>query len=136
MKHLIASCGHHRTWRTEVILRVLQRRGRPPAEIDLVERRQAGGVADLGAVEAEAEPGDGEDGDGDVAGEEVRDAKAPQEGAEAVEEDDEDEEEDADVGHVGLAPSAERQVAAVDALGVQRALEAHIAAADAGPGDQ
>lgn len=135
---LDSSCLSHRLLgpRTQVILGARQRRARPPAEIDLIQSRHADWTAHPSSVEAEADPRDDEYRDGNVAGEEVRHAEASHERLEAVEEDDDDEPEDAHVGHVGLEPGPEGQVVSVDALGVEGALEADIAAADARPGDE
>lgn len=76
------------------------------------------------------------DGEGDVRREERRYVKGVYERREAVEEEDDGEGRDARVGHVGLTPAAEEEVAAVDTLQAEGALEAHVAEADGDPRDE
>lgn len=94
------------------------------------------GTSSLGTVKTVTEEGNGNDRDGDVAGKEIRNAESANKSREAVEEQNDAEHDDANPCHVGLAVAAEGEVATVDALNVERALEAEEADADEGPRDQ
>lgn len=93
-------------------------------------------TSNLGTVQAVSKEGNGNDRDGDVAGKEVCNAKRANKGWESVEEQNDAEHENADPRHVGLAVAAEGEVATVDALNIEGALEAEEADADEGPRDQ
>lgn len=94
------------------------------------------GTSGLCTVKTVSEKGNGNDRDGDVTGEEVGNAERANESGEAVEKEDDAEHDDAHPCHVWLAVAAEGEVATVDALDVESALEAQEADADEGPGDQ
>lgn len=94
------------------------------------------GTSSLGTVKTVSEESDGNDRNGDVAGEEVGNAERANKSGETVEEEDDTEHEDADPCHVWLSVAAEGEVATVDALDVECTLEAEEADADEGPGDQ
>lgn len=121
---------------TQVITRAPQRTGRASAKINLIQRRHAHRVTDLGTVQPVSTPGQCKHRNGDVAGEKVRHAEAAQERLEPIEEQNQDEHENARVRHVRLAVPPQRQVAAVNPLGVEGALEAHVAEADTCPGNE
>lgn len=93
-----------------IVVSVDERQCRPTGEVDLVKRDKLGALYDL-----IPEPGDEDDGQGNVARDKVLGRKLADERREAVENDDKAEYHNTDVGDIGLAEGAEREVPAVDA---------------------
>ena len=95
-----------------------------------------GGAEPLSALEElPEEVEDGEDGDTDVVGDEVVDVPRAED-VEAVEKDDDGEEGEGRPRGVGLEGRLEDERVAVDALRLERGVEAHVRQADAAPREQ
>lgn len=94
------------------------------------------GTSGSRAVNAESQKGQADNGDCDVAGEEVRNAETANESREAVEEKNDAEHEDADPRHIRLPVASERKIATVDALHIEGTLESEEADANGCPRDQ